>query len=180
MSRIGRLPIIVPNNVELKYNNNELEIKGPLGIIKQQIPEGIEIKIESKTINVIRKSDLKKYKALHGLVRSLIYNHIVGVTKGWSKRLQLVGVGYRANLKGNVLVLSLGYSHDIEYKIPDGIQVKVDQQVKIELTGIDKQKVGQVSAIIRSFRPPEPYKGKGIRYEDELVRRKAGKAGKGK
>lgn len=180
MSRIGKLPIAVPNNVELKYNNNELQIKGPLGVIKEKIPEGITLKIEDKKIIVERLSDEKKYKALHGLIRSLINNHINGVTKGWTKKLQLVGVGYRANLKGNTLILSLGYSHDIEYKIPDDIQVKVDQQVKIELTGINKQKVGQVSAIIRGFRPPEPYKGKGIRYEDEELRRKAGKAGKGK
>lgn len=180
MSRIGKLPLEIPKGVEVKLQDNEIFIKGPLGQLKQRIPEGIQVEISDQKIFVKRSSDLKKYKALHGLLRSLINNHLIGVSKGWTKKLQLIGVGYRANLKGNVLVLSLGFSHDVEYKIPEGIQIKIDQQVKIELTGVDKQKVGQVSAIIRSFRPPEPYKGKGIRYEDELVRKKAGKAGKGK
>ncbi|MFN3603977.1 MAG: 50S ribosomal protein L6 [Leptonema sp. (in: bacteria)] len=178
MSRIGKLPIEIPKEVEVKLQNQELTIKGPLGLLKQPIPDNIEIEILKDKIIVKRKSDFKKIKALHGLVRSLINNHIIGVTKGWTKRLQLVGVGYRANLRGKTLILSLGYSHDIEYPIPDGINLKVDQQVKIELTGIDKQKVGQVSAIIRNFKPPEPYKGKGIKYEEEEIRRKAGKAGK--
>lgn len=180
MSRIGKLPLEIPKGVEVKLQDNEILIKGQLGQLKQKIPEGIQVEISNNKIYVKRSSDLKQYKALHGLIRALINNHLIGVSKGWTKKLQLVGVGYRANLKGNILVLSLGYSHDVEYKIPEGIQIKIDQQVKIELTGVDKQKVGQVSAVIRNFRPPEPYKGKGIRYEDEVIRRKAGKAGKGK
>ncbi|GIX42834.1 MAG: 50S ribosomal protein L6 [Leptospiraceae bacterium] len=180
MSRIGKLPIEIPKGVEVKVNGNLVNIKGPLGQITQKIPENIEVKIEDNKIKVERKNDLKQTKASHGLVRSLLKNHIIGVTQGWTKRLLLVGVGYRANLKGNTLVLSLGYSHDVNYDLPEGIKAKVDQQTKIELTGIDKQKVGQVAAVIRSFRPPEPYKGKGIRYEDEEIIRKAGKAGKGK
>ncbi len=180
MSRIGKLPIDIPKNVEVKINNDTVIIKGPLGQIQNKIPEEIQVKIENNKIYVQRKNDEKSVKAKHGLIRALLANHVKGVVEGWTKKLQLVGVGYRANLKGNTIVLSLGYSHDINYDIPSDVKVKIDQQTKIEITGIDKQKVGQIAAIIRSFRPPEPYKGKGIRYEDEHIKRKAGKSGKGK
>ncbi len=180
MSRIGKLPIQIPKGVEVKIQGENVTIKGPLGQLVQKVPDGIQVKIEDSKILVSRKDDLKKTKALHGLTRALLANHVKGVTEGWTKRLQLVGVGFRANLKGNTIVLSLGYSHDINYEVPSDIKVKIDQQTKIELTGIDKQKVGQVAAIIRSYRPPEPYKGKGIKYEDEEIIRKAGKTGKGK
>jgi large subunit ribosomal protein L6 len=180
MSRIGKIPIEIPSGVEVKVNQDLVTIKGPLGQLTQKIPPEIEVKVENNQVKVSRKNDLKQTKAYHGLIRALIKNHILGVSQGWTKKLQLVGVGYRANLKGNTLVLSLGYSHDINYEIPKEIKVKVDQQTKIELTGIDKQLVGQIAAVIRSFRPPEPYKGKGIRYENEEIIRKAGKAGKGK
>jgi len=180
MSRIGKLPIEIPKGVEVKVDNNTVTIKGPLGQLSQKIPADIQVKIENNLLKVERKNDLKQTKALHGLIRSLLNNHIVGVTSGWTKKLQLVGVGYRANLKGNTLVLSLGFSHDVNFDLPNDVKAKVDQQVKIELTGIDKQKVGQVAAVIRSLKPPEPYKGKGIRYEDEEIIRKAGKTGKGK
>ncbi len=180
MSRIGKLPIEIPKGVEVKINNDIVTIKGPLGQLTQKIPADIQVKIENNLIKVERKNDLKQTKALHGLIRSLLKNHIIGVTTGWTKKLQLVGVGYRANLKGNTLVLSLGFSHDVNFDLPNDVKAKVDQQVKIELTGIDKQKVGQVAAVIRSLKPPEPYKGKGIRYEDEEIIRKAGKTGKGK
>ncbi len=180
MSRIGKLPIQIPKGVEVKINGDVVNIKGPLGQLSQKLPEGITVKLEDNKIHVNRNNDLKKTKALHGLIRALLANHVKGVSEGWTKRLQLVGVGYRANLKGNTIILSLGYSHDINYDIPEGIKVKIDQQTKIELTGIDKQKVGQVAAVIRSYRPPEPYKGKGIKYEEEVILRKAGKAGKGK
>jgi large subunit ribosomal protein L6 len=180
MSRIGKLPIEIPKGVEVKINNDIVTIKGPLGQLSQKIPSDIQVKIENNLIKVERKNDLKQTKALHGLIRSLLKNHIIGVTTGWTKKLQLVGVGFRANLKGNTLVLSLGFSHDVNFDLPSDVKAKVDQQVKIELTGIDKQKVGQVAAVIRGLKPPEPYKGKGIRYEDEEIIRKAGKTGKGK
>ncbi len=180
MSRIGRLPIALPKGVEIKVQEEKIHIKGPLGNIEQKIPEGVQVQIEDNILKVHRISDSKQHKSNHGTLRALLMNHIKGVSEGWVKKLQLVGVGYRANLKGNILVLSLGYSHEINYEIPSDIKIKVDQQVKIELTGINKQKVGQIAANIRSFRPPEPYKGKGIKYEDEIIRRKAGKTGKGK
>ncbi|MCS7204686.1 MAG: 50S ribosomal protein L6 [Leptospiraceae bacterium] len=180
MSRIGVLPISLPKGVEVVVKDDEVLIKGPLGQITQKLPEGVSVKVENQQIIVQRKSDEKQHKANHGLTRALLNNHVLGVTKGWTKRLQLVGVGYRANLKGNTLVFTLGFSHEVQYELPKDVKATVDQQVKIELTGIDKQKVGQVAATIRALKPPEPYKGKGIKYEDEEIRRKAGKTGKGK
>jgi large subunit ribosomal protein L6 len=176
MSRIGKAPITVPKGVEVKQSGSSMEVKGPKGALSQAIPSGIALQIDGGVITVKRQDDTKPMRSLHGLLRTLIANMVTGVTEGFSKRLEIVGIGYRANLQGRNLQLSLGYSHPINYAIPDGIEVAVDKQTAITVTGVDKQKVGQVAAEIRSFKKPEPYKGKGIRYVGEQVRRKAGKA----
>ena len=176
MSRIGRAPIPIPQGVEINRAGSTVEVKGPKGALSHTIPEGISIQVEEGMIHVKRKGDAKRERSLHGLSRTLIANMVTGVTAGFEKGLEIVGIGYRAALQGRNLQLSLGYSHPVTYPIPDGIEVDVDKQNKITVKGIDKQKVGQVAAEIRSFRKPEPYKGKGIRYIGEQVRRKAGKA----
>jgi len=176
MSRIGKAPITVPKGVEVKQSGSSMEVKGPKGTLLQVIPGGIALQIDGGVITVKRQDDTKQVRSLHGLIRTLIANMVTGVTEGFSKRLEIVGIGYRANLQGKNLQLSLGYSHPINYAIPDGIEVAVDKQTAITVTGVDKQKVGQVAAEIRGFKKPEPYKGKGIRYVGEQVRRKAGKA----
>jgi large subunit ribosomal protein L6 len=176
MSRIGKAPITVPKGVEVKQTGSTMEVKGPKGMLAQAIPSGIALQIDGGVITVKRQDDTKHVRSLHGLIRTLIANMVTGVTEGFSKRLEIAGIGYRANLQGRNLQLSLGYSHPINYAVPDGIEVAVDKQTAITVTGVDKQKVGQVAAEIRSFRKPEPYKGKGIRYVGEQVRRKAGKA----
>ena len=176
MSRIGKAPITVPKGVEVKQSGASMEVKGPKGALSQAIPSGIALVIDGGIITVKRENDTKQVRSLHGLIRTLIANMVTGVTEGFSKRLEIVGIGYRANLQGKNLQLSLGYSHPINYTIPDGIEVAVDKQTAITVTGVDKQKVGQVAAEIRGFKKPEPYKGKGIRYVGEQVRRKAGKA----
>lgn len=175
MSRIGNKEIILPSEVTLEIAPNLVKINGPKGQLEVAIPRGIEVVISEQTALVKRKSD--NFKALHGLVRSLLANAIEGVEKGFEKKLELHGVGYRAVLEGNVLNLSLGFSHPVKVTAPEGIQFKVEKNTII-ISGIDKQSVGQVSAEIRSYRKPEPYKGKGVRYSDEIVRRKAGKAAK--
>ena len=176
MSRIGRAPISVPKGVEVKQAGSIMEVKGPKGTLSQAIPNGIVLQVEGGAINVKRQEDTKHVRSLHGLLRTLITNMVTGVTEGFNKRLEIVGIGYRANLQGRNLQLSLGYSHPVNYAIPEGIEVVVDKQTAITVMGIDKQKVGQVAAEIRGFKKPEPYKGKGIRYVGEQVRRKAGKA----
>jgi large subunit ribosomal protein L6 len=176
MSRIGKQSIILPNTVTLDIQPNQVIVNGPKGQLIVNIPAGINIEINEENVLVKRKSD--NYKALHGLVRSLLANAITGVDKGFEKKLELHGVGYKAALDGNGLNLSLGFSHPIKYEAKEGIGFKIEKNTII-VTGIDKQKVGQVCAEIRSYRKPEPYKGKGIRYSDEIVRRKAGKAAKG-
>jgi large subunit ribosomal protein L6 len=176
MSRIGKAPIPVPKGVEVKQAGSIMEVKGPKGTLSQTIPSGILLQVEGGVINVKRQEDTKHVRSLHGLLRTLITNMVTGVTEGFNKRLEIVGIGYRANLQGRNLQLSLGYSHPVNYAIPEGIEVVVDKQTAITVTGIDKQKVGQVAAEIRGFKKPEPYKGKGIRYVGEQVRRKAGKA----
>jgi large subunit ribosomal protein L6 len=176
MSRIGKAPIPVPKGVEVKQAGSIMEVKGPKGTLSQTIPNGIVLQVEGGVINVKRQEDTKHVRSLHGLLRTLITNMVTGVTEGFNKRLEIVGIGYRANLQGRNLQLSLGYSHPVNYAIPEGIEVVVDKQTAITVTGIDKQKVGQVAAEIRGFKKPEPYKGKGIRYVGEQVRRKAGKA----
>lgn len=179
MSRIGRKPIPIPEGVEVKIEGKVVTVKGPKGVLTHTVPPEIDVVIEDGEIKVQRKGDNRRSKALHGLTRTLIANMVKGVTEGFEKRLEIVGVGYRAQLEGNALRLSLGYSHPVIYPIPEGIEIQVPQPTKIVVRGIDKQRVGQVAAEIRAFRKPDSYKGKGIRYEGEVVRLKAGK-GRGK
>ena len=179
MSRIGRMPIPLPAGVTVDIaENNKVTVKGPKGTLERVLPAEMEIKLDGTTVTVSRPNDLKKMKSLHGLTRTLIHNMVVGVTEGYEKKLEVNGVGYRAQKNGKTLVLSLGYSHPVEMTDPEGIEVAVDGQNLIIVKGIDKEKVGQYAAEIRSKREPEPYKGKGIKYVDEVIRRKVGKTGK--
>lgn len=179
MSRIGRKPVQIPDGVEVKIDNQYLFIKGPKGQLSHVLPEGISINLDDKTLTVTRKSEDKKHRALHGLTRSIINNMIIGVSQGFTKTLQIFGVGYRAQVTGDTLILYVGYSHPVEFKLPDGIKATVDEkQTTITLQGIDKQLLGQVAANIRAVRPPDAYKGKGIRYADEVLKLKPGKTGK--
>ena len=179
MSRIGKMPIAIPAGVTVDIaENNKVTVKGAKGTLERVLPAEMTIKVEDGNIIVERPNDLKKNKALHGLTRSLINNMVVGVTEGYKKVLEINGVGYRAAKKGKVLNLTLGYSHPVDMEDPEGIETTVEDQNKIIVTGIDKEKVGQYAAEIRSKRGPEPYKGKGIKYDDEHIRRKVGKAGK--
>ncbi len=179
MSRIGRMPIAIPAGVNVDVaENNTVTVKGPKGELKRTLPAEMEIKMEDGQLTVSRPNDLKKMKSLHGLTRTLINNMIVGVTEGYEKKLEVNGVGYRAQKSGKTLTLNLGYSHPVEMTDPEGIETTVDGQNIIIVKGIDKEKVGQFAAEIRDKRRPEPYKGKGIKYADETIRRKAGKAGK--
>ena len=181
MSRIGRLPIAVPAGVTVEIaENNKVTVKGPKGTLEKELPAEVEIKQEGDEIVVTRPNDLKKMKSLHGLTRTLINNMVVGVTDGYQKVLEVNGVGYRAAKSGNKLTLSLGYSHPVEMIDPEGVETVMEGQNKIIVKGIDKEKVGQYAAEIRDKRRPEPYKGKGIKYIDEVIIRKEGKAGKGK
>jgi len=179
MSRIGRMPIAIPAGVTVKIaENNHVTVKGPKGTLERALPLEMTIKQEGDDIVVSRPNDLKKNKSLHGLTRTLIHNMVVGVTEGYEKVLEVNGVGYRAAKQGNKLVLSLGYSHPVEMVDPEGITSVLDGQNIIKVQGIDKEKVGQYAAEIRSKRKPEPYKGKGIKYSTEVIRRKVGKTGK--
>lgn len=179
MSRIGRLPIAIPAGVTVDIaENNVVTVKGPKGTLVKELPTEMEIKIEGEEIIVTRPSDLKKMKSLHGLTRTLVNNMVVGVTDGYKKILEVNGVGYRAAKAGNKLTLSLGYSHPVEMTDPEGVETTLEGQNKITVSGIDKEKVGQYAAEIRDKRRPEPYKGKGIKYSDEVIRRKVGKTGK--
>ncbi len=176
MSRIGKKPIEVPEDVEVRQDKSIIEVKGSKGTLSLEVPTEVEVVLDNGTIVMKRRSNDRKGRSVHGLVRTLIANMVIGVTTGFEKTLEISGVGYRAEVKGNILRLLLGYSHPIEYKIPDGISVKVDKQVIIAISGIDKELVGRVTAEVRSFRKPEPYKGKGIRYFGEHIRRKVGKS----
>ncbi len=179
MSRVGRLPITIPQGVEVKVSEtNVVTVKGPLGELSEQINRDMTIAIEGEELAVTRPSDNKNHRALHGLSRALIQNMVVGVTKGYEKKLQIVGVGYRAKKSGKTLELSLGYSHPVEMEDPEGLTVEVPSNTEIIVKGINKQQVGNYAAKIRDWRKPEPYKGKGIRYVGEYVRRKEGKTGK--
>ncbi len=179
MSRIGIKPINIPANVEVNINNaNYAVVKGPKGTLEQQLPKSMVIEIEGTEITVSRPSEIKEHKSLHGLTRTLINNMVVGVTEGYQKVLEIVGVGYRAQKQGSKLVLNLGFSHPVEMEDPQGIETAVEGNNKILVKGIDKQQVGNYAAVIRDWRRPEPYKGKGIKYSNEVVRRKAGKTGK--
>ncbi len=178
MSRIGRMPIAVPAGVTVDIaENNKVTVKGPKGTLERVLPKEMEMKLEGDVITVCRPNDLKKMKSLHGLTRTLVNNMIVGVTAGYEKVLEINGVGYRASKSGKKLTLNLGYSHPVEMEDPEGLDSKVDGN-KIIISGIDKEKVGQYAAEIRDKRRPEPYKGKGIKYADEVIRRKVGKTGK--
>ena len=180
MSRLAKTPIPLPKGVEVKASNSEVEVKGPKGTKKQSIPEGISVIIKEgqATVCFDEKSGLKW--PMYGLYWSLINNAIMGVSTGFEKQLSLIGVGYRAAVKGNVLDLQLGFSHPSQIDIPSDIQVAIEKNTLIKITGVDKQLVGQFAANVRAMRPPEPYKGKGVRYIDEYVRKKAGKSAKGK
>ncbi|MDO4474143.1 MAG: 50S ribosomal protein L6 [Eubacteriales bacterium] len=179
MSRIGRLPIAIPAGVTVEIaENNVVTVKGPKGTLTKELPVEMEIKQEDGQVVVTRPNDLKRMKSLHGLTRTLINNMVVGVTDGYKKTLEVNGVGYRAAKAGNKLTLSLGYSHPVEMIDPEGVETVLEGQNKIIVQGIDKEKVGQYAAEIRDKRRPEPYKGKGIKYSDEVIRRKVGKTGK--
>ena len=179
MSRIGQLPINIPGGVTLTVgDDNTVNVKGPKGQLSEKISPDMEISMEEGVLLVKRPSDDKEHKALHGLSRSLIHNMVVGVTSGYQKNLDIVGVGYRAQMQGTKLVLNVGYSHPVEFEAPAGITFEVPNPNRISVLGISKQQVGQMAADIRKVRPPEPYKGKGIKYENEFVRRKEGKTGK--
>ena len=179
MSRIGRMPIAIPAGVTVEVaENNKVTVKGPKGTLERVLPAEMSIKEEDGQIIVTRPSDLKKMKSLHGLTRTLINNMIVGVTAGYEKKLEINGVGYRAQKQGKKLGLSLGYSHPVEMEDPEGLESTMEGQNVIIVKGIDKEKVGQYAAEIRDKRRPEPYKGKGIKYADEVIRRKVGKTGK--
>lgn len=179
MSRIGKLPIAVPSGVTVDVAEATVKVKGPKGELAQHILANVvEVTRENGSVLVARKNDEKSGRSAHGLTRTLINNMIEGVTKGYRKSLELQGVGYRVNKAGNDLNFSLGYSHPVVYKAPAGITFAVEGTTKVHVDGIDKQQVGQVAAEIRNLRPPEPYKGKGVRYEGEIVRKKLGKAGK--
>ena len=179
MSRIGRMPIAIPAGVTVEVaENNKVTVKGPKGTLERVLPEEMTIKVEEGQVIVTRPNDLKKMKSLHGLTRTLINNMVVGVTNGYEKVLEVNGVGYRASKSGNKLTLNLGYSHPVEMIDPEGVETVLEGQNKITVKGIDKEKVGQFAAEIRDKRRPEPYKGKGIKYADEVIRRKVGKTGK--
>jgi large subunit ribosomal protein L6 len=177
MSRIGKKPITIPNGVEIKQEGNSVTVKGPKGTLVREFRPEINIVIEGNTINLIRSSDEPLHRSLHGLTRSLLANMVEGVTNGFSKNLELVGVGYRASLQGKKLVLAVGKSHPVEMEPWEGIEIEVPAPNKVIVKGIDKEKIGIFAANIRGQRPPEPYKGKGIKYEKEYIRRKEGKAG---
>lgn len=177
MSRIGKKPIEIPHGVEVNLDQMLLTASGPLGTLTYTIPSGISLDLHKSQILVTRATEQKRHRALHGLVRSLVNNMVVGVSTGFTKTLEIVGIGYRAKMEGNVLNIAVGYSHPVNFPVPEGISIQVEGQNKIIIKGRDKQQVGQVAANIRSIRKPEPYKGKGIRYSDEVVRTKVGKTG---
>ena len=179
MSRIGKKPVAIPAGVEVKVDGNKISIKGPKGTLTQELTGGIKAEFDAaaKELRLARTSELRQDRAKHGLYRALVANMVEGVTKGYRKALELVGVGYKAEKRGKTLVLTVGYSHPVEYPEAPGLSISTPAPTQIVVEGIDKQKVGQAAAEIRSVRPPEPYKGKGIRYQGEHVRRKAGKAG---
>jgi len=177
MSRIGRLPIPIPEKVKVTIEGKKVTVEGPKGSLSWDLPDGIEAKVEDGKIRVTRQGDEKQLKALHGLSRALINNMVIGVTQGYEKRLEIVGVGYRASVQGRTVTMNLGFSHPVVYTLPEGITARVEGNNNIiVIQGIDKQKVGQAAAELRSFCPPEPYKGKGIRYVGEQIIRKMGKA----
>jgi large subunit ribosomal protein L6 len=178
VSRIGRLPISIPKGVEVRADRESVRVKGPKGDLASRIPPGLTVAVENGEVRITRSNDEPQQRAYHGLLRSLLANAVTGVTKGFSKDLEIVGVGYKAEVKGKAVVFSLGYSHPIEFPIPEGISVALDSKAgKLTVAGADRQRVGQTAAEIRKLRIPDPYKAKGIKYADEIIRRKVGKAG---
>ncbi|RMF58985.1 MAG: 50S ribosomal protein L6 [Calditrichaeota bacterium] len=175
MSRVGRSPIVLPDGVEVKVGKGKVSVKGPKGELSTNVEPALKVEVNDGQIVVSRPNDSRRFRSLHGLYRSLVANMVQGVTQGFEKKLEIVGVGYRSEMKNGRLILQLGYSHPIVFVPPEGIEVVVENQTSIAVRGINKELVGQVAAKIRSFRPPEPYKGKGIKYIDEQIRRKAGK-----
>jgi large subunit ribosomal protein L6 len=178
MSRIGKKPIEIPTGVTITINGDVVTVKGPKGELTRSFNSDIEIKVEENVINLSRPSESKEHRSIHGTTRSLLANMVEGVSKGFEKSLELIGVGYRAQKQGKKLVLNVGYSHPVEFEPEEGIEVEVPSNTKVIVKGINKERVGALAANIRQVRPPEPYKGKGIRYEGEVVRRKEGKTGK--
>ena len=178
MSRIGKAPIEIPSGVDITVNGNHVVVKGPKGTLEQDVHPDISVRVADGTVTVERPSDERRHRSLHGLTRSLVANMVTGVTAGFSKTLEIVGVGYRASLKGSDLEVLVGFSHPVLVPAPQGITFAAETPTRITVSGSDKQLVGQVAADIRALRPPDPYKGKGIRYEGEYIRRKAGKAAK--
>lgn len=177
MSRIGKLPVPVPSGVTVTMADGVIKAKGPKGELVQKIPPKVSIELGESEIVVTRLGDDRTARSMHGLTRSLVNNLVVGVSKGFSKRLDIIGVGYRVEEKKPYLVFSLGYSHQIYFELPEGIEAKIEKATKLTLSGASRQVVGAAAAKVRSFRPPEPYKGKGIKYSDEIIRRKEGKSG---
>ena len=178
MSRIGKMPVPIPQGVEIQRDGNVVRVKGPKGEISNRIPPGLTVTIEEKELRIARSSEEPQDRAYHGLLRSLVANAVQGVTKGFSRDLEIVGVGYKAEVRGKAIVFSLGYSHPINFPIPEGIAVALDAKAgKLSISGADRQQVGQTAAEIRKLRVPDPYKAKGIKYSDEVIRRKVGKAG---
>lgn len=178
MSRIGKLPVDVPASVKLSLEDGVLTVKGAKGELKQKVSAGINLEVKENQVVLTRENDDKEMRAAHGLMRQLVRNMVVGVSEGYKKVLTIIGVGYKAEMKGNTLILSLGYANDIEFIVPEGIKISLENPTKIIVEGINKQQVGEIAAEIRSLRRPEPYKGKGVRYENEYVRAKSGKAGR--
>lgn len=178
MSRVGKKPIEIPAGVTVTLDNNHVTVKGPKGELSRTFHSDIEIKVEENVVNISRPTDNKEHRALHGTTRAVLANMVEGVSKGFERGLELVGVGYRASKQGNKLVLNVGYSHPVEIEAEKGLEIEVPTNTKVIVKGTDKERVGALAANIRDVRPPEPYKGKGIRYEGEYVRRKEGKTGK--
>ncbi|MDQ2970893.1 MAG: 50S ribosomal protein L6 [Acidobacteriota bacterium] len=178
MSRVGKAPIVIPKGVDVKSDGNAVRVKGPKGELTTRVPLGLTVSIEDGVVRFSRSSEEPQQRAFHGLLRSLVANSVEGVTKGFSKDLEIVGVGYKAEVRGKAVIFSLGYSHPINFPIPEGISVNLDAKAgKLTVSGADRQKVGQTAAEIRKLRVPDPYKAKGIKYADEVIRRKVGKAG---
>ncbi|WP_046176561.1 50S ribosomal protein L6 [Domibacillus indicus] len=178
MSRVGKKVIELPEGVTITNNNNEVTVKGPKGELTRQFNKDLTIEVDGNNVTVVRPSETKEHRTIHGTTRALLANMVEGVSKGFERNLELVGVGYRAQKQGTKLVLNVGYSHPVEFEAENGIDIDVPANTKISIKGIDKERVGAIAANIRQVRPPEPYKGKGIRYEGEQVRRKEGKTGK--
>ena len=178
MSRIGKMPIPLAKGIDVKFAGDLVEVKGPKGVLQVSLLDGISASVADGNLNITSANDERQTRSFHGLIRALLANAVTGVSEGWSKDLDIIGIGYRAESKGASVVFNLGYSHPIDFAVPEGIEIEVDAKAnRVTVKGIDRQKVGQVAAEIRALRPPEPYKGKGIRYADERVRTKAGKQG---